>query len=91
MTALFAGLALLSSACAHDKTSASDAPQAPMVVVATPQRGPISRTLTLPGDLVGYYQSTLYAKVTGYLKTISVDKGDWVKAVRCWPSSKYPS
>jgi membrane fusion protein (multidrug efflux system) len=29
--------------------------------------------------LAGLYQSTLYAKVTGYLKSISVDKGDWVK------------
>jgi multidrug efflux pump subunit AcrA (membrane-fusion protein) len=80
MTALLVGLALLCCGCTHDKTSAGDAPQAPVVVVATPQRGPISRTLTLPGDLAGYYQSTLYAKVTGYLKIISVDKGDWVKA-----------
>lgn len=48
--------------------------------VAMPQRGTITRSLTLPGDLVGYYQSPRYAKVTGYLKTISDDKGDWVKA-----------
>jgi membrane fusion protein, multidrug efflux system len=49
------------------------------VVVIRPQRGDIYRSITLPGDLVGLYQSTLYAKVTGYLKSISVDKGDWVK------------
>ncbi len=49
------------------------------VVVIRPQRGDIVRSITLPGDLVGLYQSTLYAKVTGYLKSISVDKGDWVK------------
>ncbi len=49
------------------------------VVVVQPQRGDITRSITLPGDLVGFYQSTLYAKVTGYLKSISVDKGDWVK------------
>ncbi len=76
--ALFVGLTLLPCACTHDKPSSSAA-QVPVVVVATPQRGTIARTLTLPGDLAGYYQSTLYAKVTGYLKTISVDKGDWVK------------
>lgn len=35
--------------------------------------------MTLPGDVVGYYQSALYAKVTGYLKSIAVDKGDRVK------------
>ena len=50
------------------------------VVVVQPQRGDIVRSITLPGDLVGLYQSTLYAKVTGYLKHISVDKGDWVKS-----------
>lgn len=49
------------------------------VVVIRPQRGDVTRSITLPGDLVGLYQSTLYAKVTGYLKSISVDKGDWVK------------
>jgi len=49
------------------------------VVAIQPQRGDIVRSITLPGDLVGLYQSTLYAKVTGYLKSISVDKGDWVK------------
>ena len=49
------------------------------VMVVRPQRGDIVREITLPGDLVGLYQSTLYAKVTGYLKSISVDKGDWVK------------
>jgi len=50
------------------------------VVVVQPQRGDVTRSITLPGDLVGLYQSTLYAKVTGYLKSISVDKGDWVKS-----------
>jgi membrane fusion protein (multidrug efflux system) len=73
-----AGMAVGLSACARDEKSPSSS-QAPVVVVATPQRGTIARSLTLPGDLVGYYQSTLYAKVTGYLKTIAVDKGDWVK------------
>jgi len=29
--------------------------------------------------MVGFYESALYAKVTGYLQSISVDKGDWVK------------
>ena len=43
------------------------------------EQGAVERTITLPGDLVGYYQSALYAKVTGYLKSIAVDKGDSVK------------
>ncbi|HXR23963.1 MAG TPA: efflux RND transporter periplasmic adaptor subunit [Candidatus Binataceae bacterium] len=76
---LLAVVAMALSACGRDQKSAS-ATQAQLVMVATPQRGTITRSLTLPGDLVGYYQSPLYAKVTGYVKSISVDKGDWVKA-----------
>jgi membrane fusion protein, multidrug efflux system len=77
-----AGLALLAAAIApgcsraHSYTS-TDA--RPTVAVIAPQRGDAIRSLSMPGDLVGFYQSSLYAKVTGYLKNISVDKGDWVK------------
>jgi membrane fusion protein (multidrug efflux system) len=49
------------------------------VAVISPQRGSVEQTITLPGDLAGYYQSSLYSKVTGYLKSISVDKGDTVR------------
>ncbi|MGH7780651.1 MAG: efflux RND transporter periplasmic adaptor subunit [Candidatus Binataceae bacterium] len=62
--------------------SRGDAPpdrSAPAVAVITPQRGDAVRSITLPGDLVGFYESALYAKVTGYLKSVLVDKGDWVK------------
>jgi len=40
----------------------------------------MAQTIQLPGDLVGFYETALHAKVTGYLKSISVDKGDMVKA-----------
>jgi len=49
------------------------------VDVVHPRRGDIVRTIELPGDVVGFYESALHSKVTGYLKTISVDKGDSVK------------
>ena len=76
LATLFAATALLTG-CRH---AALDAPPAaPQVVVIRPQRGAATRTITLPGDVVGYYQSALYAKVTGYLKDILVDKGDRVK------------
>jgi RND family efflux transporter MFP subunit len=51
----------------------------PTVRVTAPRRTDAIRAITLPGDLVGQSDSTLYAKVTGYLKRIEVDKGDWVK------------
>ena len=64
--------------CSHSHSGAPNDTRRTLVVIR-PQRGDIIRSITLPGDLVGLYQSTLYAKVTGYLKSISVDKGDWVK------------
>ncbi len=49
------------------------------VQVVQPKRGPITRGVTLPGEIKPYQQATLYAKVAGYLKAITVDKGDQVK------------
>ena len=71
-------LAALASGCTRaDGDTYTDS--RPTVTVIRPQRGDVVRTITLPGDLVALYQSTLYAKVTGYLSSIAVDKGDWVK------------
>src|SRR5579875_1040203 len=66
-------------ACARQADPPSR-PVEPVVVVIHPQRGEIARTIELPGDLVGFYETALHAKVTGYLEWIGVDKGDWVKA-----------
>jgi len=49
------------------------------VQTAQPKRGPIARKISLPADIAAFQQATLYAKVAGYLKSISVDKGDIVK------------
>ena len=48
------------------------------VAVVRPKRGTVVRSITLPGDLVGFYEAALHAKVSGYLKSIAVDKGDTV-------------
>jgi membrane fusion protein (multidrug efflux system) len=46
-----------------------------------PKRGEIARSVTLPTfRVLAYQEATLYAKVAGYLKTLSVDKGDRVAA-----------
>lgn len=50
-----------------------------LVQVVKPQRRDIARTLTLPANISPWYQATLYAKVSGYLKWIGFDKGDVVK------------
>ncbi len=75
---LVAGLVIRSMWLSSHKDA--PAPVTPHVIVTKPERGVVERTITLPGDLVGFYQAALYAKVTGYLNSISVDKGDWVKA-----------
>lgn len=51
----------------------------PRVAVVRPERGDVVRSITLPGDLLGQSQAGLYAKVTGYLRRIDVDKGDRVR------------
>jgi RND family efflux transporter MFP subunit len=54
-------------------------PTTHLVQVAKPQRRDIARTLTLPANISPWYRTTLYAKVSGYLKWIGFDKGDQVK------------
>lgn len=49
------------------------------VQVAKPTRRDIAYTVNLPANVAPLYQTTLYAKVSGYLKWIGPDKGDWVK------------
>ena len=57
------------------------APAPPVKVTAARARmGPVSRAITLPGSIKPGRQAVLYAKVSGYLKTIRVDRGDPVKA-----------
>jgi len=47
--------------------------------VTKPARQDLVYTITLPANIAPFYQTTLYAKVSGYLKWIGPDKGDAVK------------
>ena len=49
------------------------------VQVAKPIRRDVVHSITLPANVAPLYQTTLYAKVSGYLKWIGPDKGDLVK------------
>jgi RND family efflux transporter MFP subunit len=51
----------------------------PRIFVAPVTASPPVREVTLPSDVRAFYQSTLYAKVPGYLASIPVDKGDEVR------------
>ena len=55
-------------------------PAVPEVQLASPRRGDIHRFIALPGSLRANQQVTLHAKLAGYLRGITVDRGDGVKA-----------
>lgn len=71
---------LLASGCKPSSANSTQSPPAAVAVKTTlPHRGEIARTVTLPTfRVLAYQEATLYAKVSGYLKTMNVDKGDSV-------------
>jgi membrane fusion protein, multidrug efflux system len=59
---------------------ATIAERGPRIEVVKATASPTERTIKLLGDVRSGATTTIYAKVAGYLKTISVDKGDRVEA-----------
>lgn len=51
----------------------------PTVAIVYPKPGALSETITLPGNIVGWYEAPMYARVTGYVKMWYKDYGDQVK------------
>jgi RND family efflux transporter MFP subunit len=56
---------------------AADGPPVQVIVAG---QGPAVQTVTVLASVTPYQQATLYAKVSGYLSDVQVDKGDAVKA-----------
>jgi membrane fusion protein (multidrug efflux system) len=57
------------------------APAAPQIVeVVTVVEQPLNVTLSLPGELTPYQTVALYSRVTGFVKSITVDRGTRVSA-----------
>ena len=54
----------------------------PHVLVTHPKAASSERRLTLPATIQGYVETPVFAKISGYLKEIRVDKGDRVKKVQ---------
>lgn len=75
-----AGALLVLALAAHGAAPPPQAAASVAVQVTQPSRGSVQRWVTLPGSIRPLQEATLYAKVPGYLKSISVDKGDAVKA-----------
>src|SRR5690242_9277749 len=67
--------------CEREAMNSPTLPTAANVQTALPKKGEIARTISLPSfRILAFQEATLYAKVSGYLKTLSVDKGDSVTA-----------
>jgi RND family efflux transporter MFP subunit len=54
--------------------------QGTRVVVAAARRAPATRSFVLQGDVRAFRQATVYAKVSGYLRNLRVERGDAVRA-----------
>ncbi|HZE43486.1 MAG TPA: efflux RND transporter periplasmic adaptor subunit [Steroidobacteraceae bacterium] len=78
---VIATLALL-TACDHPQAQSAQSAQDPpaQVQITHLSAGPITRSIMLPAQVIAFQEATLYAKVSGYLKSIAVDKGDKVAA-----------
>jgi membrane fusion protein, multidrug efflux system len=77
-----ASTACRSSAQDHAaKSAASPAPaQTPTVTVAEVMSLELNRQLRLPGELQPFQDVAIYAKVTGFVESISVDRGSVVRS-----------
>lgn len=74
------GLAALAGCGPSSTTTSQSAPPPLAVKTVLPKRGAITRSITLPTfRILPYQAATLFAKVSGYLKVMKVDKGDAVK------------
>jgi membrane fusion protein, multidrug efflux system len=74
-------VAAVLSGCRRSNSETPQRSTPPLTVqTALPKRGEIARSITLPTfRMLPLQQAILYAKVSGYLKTLLVDKGDPVK------------
>ena len=64
----------------QEQSRAATMDAGPRVAVVTVDTSPRERVISLLGEARPFVSATLYAKVSGYLKEITVDKGDRVKA-----------
>ena len=84
LAAALAGIAATLASCGNsDKTSAhvaTAAPEGVSVGVAKVTRKTLARQLTLSSELVPFQEIDVYAKESGYVKSLNVDYGSRVKA-----------
>src|SRR5262249_32756644 len=67
-----AGLVLAREVWIRRQTNAleQDQRRGPLVLIVPVQQVPLNRSLTFPGDVHGFFESPIYPKVSGYIKTV---------------------
>jgi membrane fusion protein (multidrug efflux system) len=85
VTAIAAVLVVVTGIRAREDSSTklrewTDSQAIPTVAVVAPDARVLNATIDLPGRLEAYYRAPIFARVSGYLKSWSVDIGAQVKA-----------
>jgi RND family efflux transporter MFP subunit len=85
VTAIAAVLVVVTGIRAREDSSTklrewTDSQAVPTVAVVAPDARVLNATIDLPGRLEAYYRAPIFARVSGYLKSWSVDIGARVKA-----------
>lgn len=73
------GAAAMLANRSSEVTVSASARKPESVIVGSAHREDLTQTITIPGDIKPLQVAPVYAKVSGYLKSINVDRGDWVK------------
>lgn len=77
---LLSSAALLCAGCRHSETDPASQAPLPVAPVATVTRAPLTNSLNVAGEFLPFQEVELHAKVAGYIRHISVDIGDRVRA-----------
>lgn len=87
---LFTSIALMESCgSAESKEEKTIAPD-PEVEAVHPEKGSLSSSIKLPGELVAFQQVDLYAKVSSFVRKLYADVGTQVKAGQLLASMEAP-
>ncbi|MEI9917501.1 MAG: efflux RND transporter periplasmic adaptor subunit [Bacteroidota bacterium] len=81
LVSLVVAVSFVTSSCSRsnadaDKTEAKPVAKAETIIV---KKDTLESEMVIPGELIPYQQVDLYAKVTGFVKTLNVDIGSKVK------------
>jgi len=55
----------------------SGTPQATELAAVVSRK--LEKTISVPSDLIAFQSVAIYAKVSGFIQSIDVDRGSWVK------------